>query len=70
LLPATATVIGVIVLAQFPTVRDLIGIGLIVAAVAIHRDRATADAEAQTATAEPPQPRQPVIVSAGPRNAA
>jgi inner membrane transporter RhtA len=69
LLPATATVIGVIVLAQFPTVRDLIGIGLIVAAVAIHRDRATANAEATTTTAEPPQ-RQPVIVSAGPRDAA
>jgi inner membrane transporter RhtA len=67
LLPATATVIGVIVLAQFPTVRDLIGIGLIVAAVAVHRDRATADAEA--ATAELPQPRQPVIAAAGPGSA-
>ena len=70
LLPATATVIGVIVLAQFPTVRDLIGIGLIVAAVAIHRDRATADAEAEATTAEPPLPRQPVIAPAGPRDAA
>jgi inner membrane transporter RhtA len=70
LLPATATVIGVIVLAQFPTVLDLIGIGLIVAAVAVHRDRATASAEAQTPTAVPPQARHPVIVSAGPRNAA
>src|SRR3954453_16151446 len=67
--PPPAPVIGGIVLAQFPTVRDLIGVGLIVAAVAIHRDRATANAEAQTTTAEPPLPRQPVLVSAGPRNA-
>ena len=40
LLPATATVIGVIVLAQVPSVRDLIGVGLIVAAVAVHREAA------------------------------
>jgi inner membrane transporter RhtA len=38
LLPATATVIGVIVLAQIPSVRDLLGVGLIVAAVAVHRE--------------------------------
>jgi inner membrane transporter RhtA len=69
LLPATATAIGVLVLAQFPTVRDLIGIGLIVAAVAVHRDRATADAEAAT-TSEPRQPRRPVVAPAGPRDAA
>jgi inner membrane transporter RhtA len=70
LLPATATAIGVLVLAQFPTVRDLIGIGLIVAAVAVHRDRATADAEATTTTSEPRQPRRPVVAPAGPRDAA
>jgi inner membrane transporter RhtA len=40
LLPATATVIGVIVLAQFPSARDLLGVGLIVSAVAVHRERA------------------------------
>lgn len=38
LLPATATVIGLIVLAQVPSVRDLLGVGLIVAAVAVHRE--------------------------------
>jgi inner membrane transporter RhtA len=38
LLPATATIVGVIVLAQLPTVRDLVGVGLIVAAVAAHRE--------------------------------
>ncbi|GIE94146.1 EamA family transporter [Paractinoplanes rishiriensis] len=39
LLPATATVIGVLVLTQLPTVRELAGVGLVVAGVALHRDR-------------------------------
>jgi inner membrane transporter RhtA len=38
LLPATATAIGLVVLAQVPGVRDLVGIGLVVGAVALHRD--------------------------------
>lgn len=37
LLPATATIIGVIVLAQIPSLRDLGGILLVMAGVAIHR---------------------------------
>jgi inner membrane transporter RhtA len=37
LLPATATVIGLVVLSQVPTARDLAGIGLVVAGVALHR---------------------------------
>jgi len=37
LLPATATVIGLVVLAQVPTLSDLLGIGLVVAGVALHR---------------------------------
>jgi inner membrane transporter RhtA len=37
LLPATATVIGLVVLAQVPTLRDLLGIGLVVGGVALHR---------------------------------
>jgi len=43
LLPATATVIGVAVLAQVPSVAELAGVGLVIAGVAIHR--------------EPPEPR-------------
>jgi inner membrane transporter RhtA len=39
LLPATATVVGLVVLRQTPTVRDLAGIGLVVVAVAIHEVR-------------------------------
>ena len=37
LLPATATVIGVIVLAQIPSLRDVIGVLLVMFGVAIHK---------------------------------
>jgi len=40
LLPATATVIGVLVLAQIPSRSELIGVALVVAAVAVHREAA------------------------------
>ena len=39
LLPAFAVVIGAVVLRQFPTVRDLAGITLVVLGVAIHQER-------------------------------
>ena len=39
LLPATATVIGVVVLAQVPTSVEIAGVALVVAAVAVHRER-------------------------------
>jgi inner membrane transporter RhtA len=38
LLPATATVVGLAVLGQVPTVADLAGIGLVIAGIALHRD--------------------------------
>jgi inner membrane transporter RhtA len=38
LLPATATVIGVLVLRQLPTAVDLAGIGLVMVGVALHRE--------------------------------
>jgi inner membrane transporter RhtA len=37
LLPATATLIGLVVLRQVPTPAETGGIGLVVAAIAIHR---------------------------------
>jgi inner membrane transporter RhtA len=40
LLPATATVIGVVVLRQLPTVVDLGGIALVMVGVALHRETA------------------------------
>jgi inner membrane transporter RhtA len=39
LLPATATVVGIIVLAQIPSLQELVGVALVVLAVAAHRDR-------------------------------
>jgi inner membrane transporter RhtA len=38
LLPATATVIGIAVLAQVPTAAELSGVALVVAGVAVHRE--------------------------------
>jgi inner membrane transporter RhtA len=45
LLPATATVIGVVVLAQVPSATELAAVGLVIAGVAVHR--------------EPPEPAPP-----------
>lgn len=39
LLPAMATVIGLIVLGQRPAIAELAGIGLVIAGVAVHRER-------------------------------
>jgi inner membrane transporter RhtA len=38
LLPATATVIGIIVLGQVPTWAEAVGVALVVGGVAVHRD--------------------------------
>ncbi|HYU03124.1 MAG TPA: hypothetical protein VEL02_04690 [Jatrophihabitantaceae bacterium] len=38
LLPATATVVGLVVLSQVPTARDLAGVGLVVVGVALHQE--------------------------------
>jgi inner membrane transporter RhtA len=41
LLPATATVIGIVVLVQIPTVAEVVGVGLVVVGVAVHREPAS-----------------------------
>lgn len=38
LLPATATVIGIVVLAQLPSAVEIVGVALVVAGVAVHRE--------------------------------
>ena len=38
LLPATATIIGVVVLAQLPSAAELAGVALVIVGVALHRD--------------------------------
>ena len=37
LLPATATIIGIVVLRQIPTLGEMIGVALVVSGVALHR---------------------------------
>lgn len=49
LLPAVATVVGVIVLAQVPTAPEITGVALVVAAVAVHQERATDESRAPSA---------------------
>jgi inner membrane transporter RhtA len=41
LLPATATVIGIVVLSQLPSAKEIAGVALVVAGVALHREAAT-----------------------------
>jgi inner membrane transporter RhtA len=53
LLPATATVIGVVVLAQIPSTLEAFGVALVVAAVAVHREEAPA---AEVRLPQAPQP--------------
>jgi inner membrane transporter RhtA len=50
LLPATATLIGVVVLRQLPSLVDLAGIGLVMTGVALHRERAAPAYDALAAT--------------------
>jgi inner membrane transporter RhtA len=40
LLPATATIVGLVVLTQVPSARDIAGISLVIVGVALHRDPA------------------------------
>ena len=47
ILPATATVIGIVVLAQVPSPAEVAGVALVIAGVALHRERRE---EAETAT--------------------
>ena len=44
LLPATATIVGAIVLGQIPTARDLFGIALVMLGIAMHKPAAEAAA--------------------------
>jgi inner membrane transporter RhtA len=38
LLPATASVIGIVVLGQVPTTAEVVGVALVVTGVAVHRE--------------------------------
>ncbi|HEX8122408.1 MAG TPA: EamA family transporter [Solirubrobacteraceae bacterium] len=58
LLPATATVIGIVVLTQVPSAAEVAGVALVVAGVALHRDPDDGVRSPDDATdAPPPRPR-------------
>jgi inner membrane transporter RhtA len=59
LLPATATVVGVLVLAQIPSATELFGVGLVVGAVAVHRDRSEGKEPREGIAASRPWGRRP-----------
>jgi inner membrane transporter RhtA len=56
LLPATATVIGIVVLSQVPSPAEAAGIALVVAGVALHREPAATEPAPAPAAAEPLAP--------------
>src|SRR6185437_4800050 len=62
LLPATATVVGLLVLGQTPTPRQVLGVSLVVGALALHQERTTAAASPRPrrcGRAGPAGPRRP-----------
>jgi inner membrane transporter RhtA len=52
LLPATATVVGIIVLAQIPTLVEVAGVAMVIAGVAVHREQDVRAATLHTASRE------------------
>jgi inner membrane transporter RhtA len=56
LLPATATVIGIVVLGQIPALVEVAGVALVVAGVGLHRERPVVKPPACAAPAPPPGP--------------
>ena len=56
LLPATAAIVGAVVLAQLPGAKDVLGIALVMAGVAVHRPApqpAEEEVTAEAATSGP-----------------
>jgi inner membrane transporter RhtA len=67
LLPACATIIGAVVLAQLPTAQDLAGIALVIIGVAIHQESGHQESGHQESGRQQPghqQPDQPAHVAA------
>jgi inner membrane transporter RhtA len=60
LLPATATVIGVIVLGQIPSPVEVVGVALVVGAVAVHREPSGLDSGRVASSADPVPGASPV----------
>ena len=65
LLPATATVIGIVVLTQIPSAKELTGVALVIVGVALHRERAEpSPRSARSARAAPSAPASARAVAA------
>ena len=70
LLPAVATAIGILVLGQWPSARELLGVALVVVGVAVHRAPAPPPAVATgPATASAPDRRARDTAGSGGRTA-
>ena len=67
LLPATATVIGLIVLTQVPSATDAAGIALVIAGVALHREPTPPPAAPPSPPPRPSAAARPIPVASGSR---
>jgi inner membrane transporter RhtA len=54
LLPATATVIGIVVLTQIPSPRETVGVALVIAGVALHREASVGSSASCSSTESEP----------------
>ncbi len=65
LLPATATVVGLLVLTQVPSATDVAGIALVIVGVALHREPTPPPAEPPPPTPRPSPAATPIPVASG-----
>jgi inner membrane transporter RhtA len=68
LLPATATIIGIVVLAQIPSAIEVVGVALVVAGVAVHREPTEAD-QTGPSPALATSDQRPATITAAPSEA-
>jgi inner membrane transporter RhtA len=67
LLPATATVVGLLVLTQVPTLVDALGIALVIVGVALHREPTPPPAGPPSPTPRPSLEAMPTLAASGSR---
>ena len=65
LLPATATVVGLIVLTQVPSATDVAGIALVIVGVALHREPTPPPAAPPSPTPRPSPAATPIPAASG-----
>ena len=65
LLPATATVVGLLVLTQVPSAIDALGIALVIAGVALHREPTPPPAAPRSPTPRPSPAARPIPAASG-----